>query len=186
MCDLRLLLAAGLLCITAFIAARAGEFQGLYWLDFGERPENFFPAALVMFVLPLLLNQLRYTASPRLIGSWDCSLSFSPCWCSPTGAKSSYLALQAGTIEHVYQALGFLTTAAAIALGIRKHWPDVVNTSVTFFIVFLYTKFYDWWWEVMPKYLFFLVLGLTALLAILVLRRLRSEQPTSSQTQVSA
>jgi len=33
LCDRRLLLAAGLLCITAFIAARAGEIQGLYWLD---------------------------------------------------------------------------------------------------------------------------------------------------------
>ncbi len=60
LCDLRFLLGAGLLCITAFIAARAGEFQGLYWLDFGERPENFFPAAIVMFVIPLLLNQSRY------------------------------------------------------------------------------------------------------------------------------
>jgi hypothetical protein len=52
--------------------------------------------------------------------------------------------------------------------------------------VFLYTKFYDWWWEVMPKYLFFLVLGLSALLTLFVLRRLRSEGPTASQTQVSA
>ena len=78
------------------------------------------------------------------------------------------------------------TAAAAAALGIRKHWPDVVNTSVTFFIVFMYTKFYDWWWDLMPKYLFFLVLGLTALLTLFVLRRLRSEGATAPQTQVSA
>jgi uncharacterized membrane protein len=97
----------------------------------------------------------------------------------------SYLALLPRNIEHVYQALGFLVTGAAIALGIRKQWPDVVNTSVTFFIVFLYTKFYDWWWDVMPKYLFFLLLGLTALLTLFVLRRLRSEGINASQTQVS-
>lgn len=186
MCDLRLLLAAGLLCITAFIAARAGEFQGLYWLDFGERPENFFPAAIVMFILPLLLNQGRYTGFAQTYRLMGLLAVFLPMLVLANWGESSYLALQAGTIEHVYQALGFLTTAAAIALGIRKHWPDVVNTSVTFFIVFLYTKFYDWWWEVMPKYLFFLVLGLTALLTLFILRRLRSEQPTASQTQVSA
>jgi hypothetical protein len=38
----------------------------------------------------------------------------------------------------------------------------------------------------MPKYLFFLVLGLTALLILFVLRRLRTEGPTHSQAQVSA
>ena len=30
-----------------------------------------------------------------------------------------------------------------------------------------------WWWELMPKYLFFLVLGLTAVLVLLVMKRLR-------------
>jgi len=49
----------------------------------------------------------------------------------------------------------------------------MVNTGVTFFVVFLYTKFFDWWWDALPKYLFFLVLGLAAVLILLVLRRLR-------------
>jgi hypothetical protein len=49
-----------------------------------------------------------------------------------------------------------------------------VNTGVTFFVIFLYTKFYDWWWEWMPKYLFFLVVGMTAVLLLLVFRRLRT------------
>jgi uncharacterized membrane protein len=39
----------------------------------------------------------------------------------------------------------------------------------------MYTKFFVWWWESMPKYLFFLVLGLTAVLLLLVLRRFRSQ-----------
>jgi uncharacterized membrane protein len=185
MCDLRLLLAAGLLCITAFIAARAGEFQGLYWLDFGERPENFLPAAIVMFVIPLLFNQSRYAGFAQTYRLVGLLAFFLPMLVLAHWGGGSYLALQPKTIEHLYQALGFLTTGAAIALGIRKHWRDVVNTSVTFFIVFLYTKFYDWWWEVMPKYLFFLVLGLTALLTLFVLRRLRSEGPAASQAQVS-
>jgi uncharacterized membrane protein len=175
LCDLRLLLAAGLLCITALIAARAGEFAGIYWLDFGERPENFFPASIMMFVMPLLLDQSRHAGfaqTYRIVGMLAFFLSM------------LVLAHWRETIEHIYQALGFLVTGAATALGIRRHWPDVVNTSVTFFIVFLYTKFYDWWWEVMPKYLFFLVLGLTALLTLFVLRRLRSEGPAFAQTQV--
>lgn len=184
LCDLRLLLAAGLLCITAFIAARAGELQGLYWLDFGQRPENFFPAAIVMFITPLALEQSRYAGFAQTYRLMGLLALFFPMLVLAFWGNGSYLPFQPQTTEHLYQALGFLATAAATALGIRKHWPDVVNTSVTFFIVFLYTKFYDWWWDVMPKYLFFLVLGLTALLTIFVLRRLRGS--TASQTRVQA
>ncbi len=48
-----------------------------------------------------------------------------------------------------------------------------VNTGVVFFVIFLYTKFYDWWWDLLPKYLFFLILGLTAVLVLLMMKRLR-------------
>ena len=32
---------------------------------------------------------------------------------------------------------------------------------------------YQWWWEIMPKYLFFLVVGLSTVLILLILKRLR-------------
>jgi hypothetical protein len=32
----------------------------------------------------------------------------------------------------------------------------------------------DWWWETMPEYLFFLVLGLSAVLFLLMMNRLRA------------
>ena len=73
-----------------------------------------------------------------------------------------------------YQLLGFAMAAAVIWLGVRREWPDVVNTGLTFFVIFFYTKLFDWWWQSMPKYLFFLLLGLSAVLILLILRRLRS------------
>ena len=175
LCNLRLLLVAGLLCSVAFVAARAGEFGGLYWLDFGKRPENFFPAALAIFGVPWALSQVRhdgFAQTYRLVGLLALLL---PILILSHWGEGSYLTLEPKTVEYLYQVLGFLSTGGVIWLGIRAHWPGVVNTGVTFFIVFLYTKFYDWWWEWMPKYLFFLVLGLTALLTLVVLRRLRSE-----------
>ena len=48
-----------------------------------------------------------------------------------------------------------------------------MNTGVTLFVLFLYTKLFDWWWDAMPKYLFFLLMGLTAILLLLVFKRLR-------------
>ncbi len=69
--------------------------------------------------------------------------------------------------------LGFAVSAGLIALGIRQQWPDVINTGNAFFVLFLYTKFVDWWWDIMPKYLFFLVIALTSLLLLLVYKRVR-------------
>ena len=179
-CDLRLLLAAGILCAMAFIAARAGEWGGLYWLDFGERPENFLPAALVTFALPAAIRQERFggfAATYRVFGLLALVL---PVLVLALVGVLSYLDLDPRAIEHGYQLFGFALSAGAIWLGARAGWADTVNTGITFFVIFLYTKFYDWWWESLPKYLFFLLLGLTALLALFVLRRLRTEHAATA------
>lgn len=76
-------------------------------------------------------------------------------------------------IEGGYQLAGFILSALAIGYGIRYHHAEVTNTGNVFFVIFLYTKFFDWWWDVMPKYLFFLVIGLTALLFLVIFKRLR-------------
>ena len=86
----------------------------------------------------------------------------------------SYLDFSKDAIETLYQIAGFGFSAAAIWGGIQKSWPEVANTGNVFFTIFLYTKFYDWWWDWMPKYLFFLLIGLTAILMLLIFKRLRN------------
>jgi len=173
-CDLRLLLGAAILCLTAFIAARTGTISGMYWLHFGERPENFFPAAVLLFAFPSLVRHARYPDFPAVYRILALLALFLPMIVLANWGEASYLPFDDWAIEAIYQILGFAGTAAAICLGVRRQWPHVVNTAVTLFIALLYTKFFDWWWEAMPKYLFFLVLGLTAVLFLLVLRRLRT------------
>jgi uncharacterized membrane protein len=85
----------------------------------------------------------------------------------------SYLTWDADIVEGFYQLVGFALSGLAIYWGIRKQMGEVFNTGTVFFVIFLYTKFFDWWWESMPKYLFFLILGLLAILFLLVIRRLR-------------
>lgn len=171
--DMRLLLVAGLICIAAWIAARAGTWSGMYWLSVGERPENFLPAGLLAFALPLALAHQRYpgfAATYRIFGLL-CLLI--PVLVLGNWGDVSYLNWPTSVIEGAYQTLGFALCAAAIWLGARRGWNDTVNTGVVFFVIFLYTKFYDWWWELMPKWLFFFVLALAAVLLLLVFQRLR-------------
>jgi uncharacterized membrane protein len=173
-CDLRLLLAAGILCIIAWISARTGTFSGMYWLHFGERPENFFPAAVILFVVPQLVPHARFTGFAPIYRVFALLTLFLPILVLSNWGHISYLDFDRNVIEGTYQLLGFALSAGAIWLGARRGWGDTVNTGATFFVIFLYTKFFDWWWEIMPKYLFFLVLGLTALLLLFIMRRLRA------------
>jgi uncharacterized membrane protein len=70
--------------------------------------------------------------------------------------------------------LGFAGSAAAIGAGLRAGWPELVPIGAIGFVVFLYTKFYQWFWDWMPAYLFFLLVGLIAVVLILALRRVRA------------
>jgi uncharacterized membrane protein len=178
-CDLRLLLVAGILCLTAFIAARTGTWGGTYWLSFGERPEHFFPAAIAIFLIPQLFDHRRFfkfseTYRVETYRVFGLLILFLPILVLADFGGVSYLEFERSIVEGFYQTLGFAGTALAIWLGVRRHWPEVVNTGVTLFVIFLYTKFYDWWWQIMPKYLFFLVIGLAAILLLAVFRRLRT------------
>lgn len=173
-CELRLLLGAGIVCLVAFIGARTGTICGMYWLYFGERPENFFPAAALLFAIPLFVRHERFAGFDAVYRVFAMLTLFLPVLVLANWGWLSYLDFDPDFVKYGYQVLGFAGSSAAAWYGVRRGWPHLVNTGVVFFLVFLYTKFFDWWWEYMPKYLFFLVLGLTAVLFLVVLRRLRS------------
>jgi len=178
--DVRLLQVAAVLCVIAFVSARVGAWSGMYWIHFGERPENFFPVAILLFFLPQWLNHTRFSGfalSYRVFGIITLLL---PMLVLAHWGYGSYLNIDPDIVEGGYQLLGFTLSGVLIWYGIRRNWAHVVNTGVTFFVIFIYTKFFDWWWDVMPKYLFFLVLGLVAILSLVILKRLRkSEQPVT-------
>jgi hypothetical protein len=172
--DLRLLLAAGILCVIAFVSARVGTWSGVYWLYFGERPEHFFPAAVLLFCVPLLLPHRRFAGFAALYRIFALLTLLLPVLVLANWGWTSYLPFSAAAIERIYQVLGFVLSAGAIWLGVRRDWPETVNTGTVFFVIFLYTKFYDWWWDLVPKFVFFLIIGLTAILFILIMKRLRA------------
>jgi hypothetical protein len=172
--DIRLLQVAGIVCISAYIGARTGTWSGMYWAYFGARPENFFPAAAALFALPFLVDHRRYTGFAATYRIGAMLLLFVPMLILANYGGISHLDMSRGSIEAIYQIAGFVLSAIFIGFGLRLGWNEVVNTGAVFFVVFLYTKFFDWWWQAMPKYLFFLVIALTAIGFLMLLRRLRA------------
>jgi uncharacterized membrane protein len=170
---LRLLLVAGILCLLFFLSASVGEWSGIYWLSFGLRPENFLPAGILLFFLPKFIAHSKYPDFPgyyRVFGMLTVLIAI---LILSHWGEGSYLMLPAEDVKVLYQLLGFTVSGLTIWTGIRWHWQGVTNLGSTFFVIQLYTKFYDWWWDWMPKYLFFLVIGLVAILLLNIFKRLR-------------
>lgn len=173
--DLKLLLVSGIICLLTYCSATMGTWRGVYWLSFGERPENFIPAGFLLFFVPTLIAHERHPDFPgyyRLFGMLTVLLAV--LILSHWGG-GSYLRFAAKDIETGYQLIGFILAGFSIWIGVRWGWPALTNLGGTFFVIDLYTKFYDWWWDWMPKYLFFLVIGLVAVLLLLIFKRLRAQ-----------
>lgn len=170
---LRLILVAGMTCLMGYLAATVGTWGGCYWLSFGERPENFVIAGALLVAAGFLPHR-RHDAFPNLYRGYGLLAIFIAILILSNWGRGSYLPWSSSVIEASYQVLGFLLSGGVIALGIRRHWPGLTNLGSTFFVLYLYTKFFDWWWDWLPKYLFFLALGLCAILLLLVLKRLRA------------
>ncbi len=174
--DTRLLLAAGIISFTCFMSARMGTWFGCYWIHFGERPENFFLAAALLFSVSVIFKHRQYSGFNIIYRVFAMLIFFVPVLILSNWGYASYFNMKLNTIEAIYQVVGFLVSGGAIWAGIRFEWSDVVNTGNTFFVIFMYTRFFDWWWDLMPKYLFFLIIGLTSILILLVFKRIRKAQ----------
>jgi hypothetical protein len=171
---LRLPVAIGLALTMVFVAASLMSWRGLEWKSFAERPELFLAlGALVLAIGCVATSDLmgRFVPTWRLIGL--AVLLVALLALSTDAEDLSVLPWPETPVQAFYQVLGFACAGGAILLGARRDWTETTNVGAGGFIVFLYTKFYQWWWDWMPAYLFFLIVGLVAIAIIVLLRRLR-------------
>ncbi len=171
---LRLQLAVGLLCLLFYFSVKMGTWSGAYWLSFGERPEKFIPVGLAIALVPRVCLHTTHIAFPSIYRAVGLIAVFIAVLIMSNWGSASYFSLDRDWIEGFYQFIGFTGSALTIWWGIRCQFKGVTNIGATFFTIFLYTKFFDWWWEAMPKSLFFLLISLISLGLLSVFKRMRS------------
>lgn len=180
--QVRLLLAAAIICSSIFIGAQFGTMMGSYWIYVGENPEHFLLPALFFFALPLWFSQAPFHGFAAIYQLLSVVIFFIALLILANWAGGSYLPWSPNVIEGIYQVMGFVASALLVLFGLRTRAANLMLAGNVFFALFLYTKFFDWWWDWLPKYLFFLVIGLTAILALMVFNRLRKLQQTGGQS----
>jgi hypothetical protein len=172
--SLPLLLAAGLAAAMGYVLAFVAAGAGLDWTASIARPEPLIP--LGMLALAASFTRLAgraegFPATWRLVGTVAALLPI--LFLSTWPEVFSYRLLPTGVLHIVYDVAGFVLPVAAIWLGVRRRWPEVVNASTAFVVLFVYAKCFDWWWSLMPRYVFFLLLGALSVGTLVVLGRLR-------------
>jgi predicted membrane protein DUF2157 len=171
---LRLPVAAGLGLAIAFAAGSILSWRGVTWSAFEQRPELLLPSAAVALSIGAMFtsgSNRRFAPTYRIVGL---IVLLGSLLALSTEASLSVLPWGETTVKALYQVCGFAASAGAIAIGLNRGWAETANIGAVSFIVFLYTKFYQWWWDWMPAYLFFFIVGATAIAIILMLRRLRA------------
>ena len=173
--SLRLPLAAGLICWLIFFSATIVSWTGAWWLSFNSRPECMLAGGFLIVGAPVVVHHSKEVHFPgiyRLVGLLAIFISLLFLW---HAGRDSFLPADPTTIERVYQIVAFVAAALTIWIGIRHNLSGTTNLGAAFFTVFLISKFVDWWWDWMPKYLFFFVVGAIAIGLLIAFRRLREQ-----------
>jgi hypothetical protein len=169
----RLLVGAGLFVVGAYLAALLTAAEGSHWEAWPMRAHYLLPAAALLYAVPWVTERRR---------SGDWGIIYRGC-----GAVLGLLALllmsvvghsccgvmDGTTVVAGYQLAGLGLSAAVLAHGFRSGRGSLVNLGAAAFVMFLYVRLHAWWWDWMPKYLFFFLIGLIAFGLLLVFRRLR-------------
>jgi uncharacterized membrane protein len=169
-----LLLGTGLVLLNVWSAALVLHLWGYHWVAFLDTAQLLLPGAVLVYCIPWLTKGCGpgdFDFVYRLCGAGVglvalLQLSFAGDLCCG--------ALPPDTVAASYQILGLLLSAAVVFHGLRLGRAGLVNFAALAFIVFLFVRLHSWWWSWMPKYLFFLMIGLIALGLVLVFRRIRS------------
>jgi hypothetical protein len=171
---LTLLLLAAIFGFTVFASSQVALWTGCPWNLSLLRPESLFlPGALLLLVAAFVPSR-QFPRFPPLYRACGLIVLLVPLFVLSNWGWGSYLPWSWGTVEIVYQVVGFALAGLAIAVGGRRGWREVETVATAFFVLFLFARFFDWWWDWMPRWLFFLVIGALAVATLLALRRLRA------------
>ena len=171
---LRLLLAAGLAAAMGYGVALIAGAMGLDWAILLERPEPLLLLGAAAFALSFWRPLTRPDGFAQIWRLMGIAALLLPLLFLATGTEAfSYQPLPLFVLHAVYDILGFGLPILAAWFGIRRRWPEVVNAASGFLVLFVYAKCFDWWWDVLPGYLFFLLLGALAMAGLWLLSRIR-------------
>lgn len=145
---------------------------GLWWRDgFGMIEPLLLVGSLALFVPAVIRQPAHFAGWWRGMGASVLVLGL--LLVEQNGRMSAFTGLDVHTIEIGYKLLGAVVLTGLVAWGIRHDQRPVMQIASAGAVLFLFLRLVDWFWALVPKWLFFLLVGGFALAVLLVLRQLR-------------
>jgi hypothetical protein len=170
---LRLLLAAGLVCAVLFVGTSITLWSGVEWEYVDPRAEPFLAGAALVIagaIVGRIPGEFAWTYYMTGL-----SAAFLVYFLGSVNGNLSFLPLARHTVEFFYELAGLATAGLAMYFGVRRGYPGIVYLGAGFFALYLYIRLSQWWWDWMPKYLFFFIIGLISLGLLYGFHRLRKQ-----------
>ena len=170
----RVVLAAGVVSFSIFLLGSLTALTGAWWAGFLSRPEGMAALGVAWVALPLLRPGLLtpdFAATVRLTGA---IMAYLGLFVLGINGSLSLIPFAREALEAGYDVIALGLGAAGIWLGIQRGWTELRLTSTAFLVLLLIVKAFDWWWDWLPRELFFLALGLLALGILALLQRYRA------------
>ncbi len=170
---IRLMLAAGLALAGAFVCAIVTRMRGLAWEQVLDRPEPVLFCGIAVVLAGQLIAHRRFPEFVpvyELIGALPALVTV--VFLSLNG-RLSYLEMEPRNVERLYEVVGCVVATLAIWRGVERGSAVLVNLGSTTLALFLLIRWTHWLWDLLPRYVFFLSLGLLAVGLIALFKRLR-------------
>jgi hypothetical protein len=168
----RLILAFALAALALAVAASMFQAARIEWTQAIERPELLVIAAfsLLLLVPPLARVEHGFAPVTRLV---SLAIGLGGLLVLSVAGQTSLLPVSGDTAEGTYQVVMLAACLGALFIAVRRLWSETIILVAVMFALFLLTRFVDWFWDVLPRYVFFLILAAMAFVWIFVLRRMR-------------
>jgi hypothetical protein len=172
--SLRLLFLTGLLLLAVALSCALVMAAGFEWSAFLQRPESVLPSAALLLLLAAKVPLRGYPGFRPFARSLGWGLLIWPSLLIAGNGQLSFLPFRHAGIEVGYQLAGFGLGALAISFGIRRGQRDTLYVGSALFALLLLVAFSHWCWDLLPRYLFFLLIALGSVAAIRAMKILRA------------
>jgi hypothetical protein len=168
----RLVLAAALAALAVALAATMFSVAGVEWPEIFSRFDLLMLAGFSLLLVVGPLTQLDRAFAPvtRLVAF---GIGFFGLLVLSSSGTSSAAPLNGRVIEAIYQGVMLVASVATLVVAIRHRWHETVALVSIVFALFLLIRYVDWFWDRLPRYVFFLALTALAFAWLIALRRMR-------------
>ena len=145
---------------------------GLWWRDGFLLVEPLLLVGVLAFLVPSLTRG-PVAFEPWWRGVGTAALVLGLLLVQGNGHLSMLTTVAPETVALAYKIVGAAVLVVLMTWGIRHGSPIVTRIATTGAVLYLFLRLVDWFWDLVPKWAFFLIVGGFALAVLFGLRRLR-------------